>query len=89
MGALLVVAVKVRGDVRGMVTWIGVNFLITVFFAGISWQGHLGGFLGGVVLGLAIVYAPRKDRTTWQLAGVLLVAAVVAAGTLARVVLLA
>ena len=28
--------------------WIGINFLITVVWRRhISWQGHLGGFLGG------------------------------------------
>ena len=51
MGALLVVAFKVGGDVRGVLTWIGINFLITfVFVNNISWQGHLGGFLGGAGL---------------------------------------
>ena len=50
MGALLVVAIKVRGDVRGMLTWIGINFVITfVLVRLISWQGHLGGFVAGVL----------------------------------------
>ena len=49
MGALLVVAHKVGGDYRGVLTWIGINFLITfVFVNNISWQGHVGGFLGGL-----------------------------------------
>ena len=32
MGALLVLAYKVGGDVRGVLTWIGINFLITFVF---------------------------------------------------------
>jgi membrane associated rhomboid family serine protease len=83
MGALLVVAVKVRGDVRGILTWVGINAVITFVFPNISWQGHLGGFLGGVLIAAMLVYAPRQRRTTWQVAGlttfgVALVVAVVA-----------
>ena len=77
-GRLLVVAIKVHGDVRGMLTWIGINFVITFVFVGvISWQGHLGGLLGGLLLGAACVYAPRERRTVWQTAGVVAVAVLV------------
>jgi membrane associated rhomboid family serine protease len=89
MGALLVIAVKVHGDVRGMLTWIGVNFVITFVFGGyISWQGHLGGFVAGVVLGLAMAYAPRSGRVAWQTAGATAVAVLVAVATAVRVTLL-
>ena len=64
MGALLVVAIKVGGDVRGILTWIGINFVITFVVAGISWQGHVGGFLGGLAIGAILVYAPRGPRRT-------------------------
>ena len=90
MGALLVVAVKVRGDVRGMVTWIGINFLITfVLVRLISWQGHLGGFVGGLLLGAVIVYAPRERRTAWQVSGLALVSLAVLVATVVRVAVLA
>ncbi len=80
MGALLVMAIKVRGDVRGMLTWIGINFVITfVFINSISWEGHVGGFVGGVAIGGILFYAPRGPRrTTIQVAGLVGVAAVVA-----------
>ena len=78
MGAMLVVAIKVHGDVRGMLVWIGVNFVITFLFLRlISWQGHLGGFIGGLLLGTVIVYAPRTHRTRWQTAGITAVAVLV------------
>jgi membrane associated rhomboid family serine protease len=90
MGALLVVAVKVHGDVRGVATWIAVNFVFTFLFVRlISWQGHLGGFIGGLLLGAAIVYAPRASRARWQLAGILAIAVAVAVATVARIAVLA
>jgi membrane associated rhomboid family serine protease len=69
MGALLVLALKVRADVSQLLMWIGLNFVFTVFGSGISWQGHLGGFLGGVTLAGILAYSPRERRATWQAAG--------------------
>jgi membrane associated rhomboid family serine protease len=90
MGGLLVVAIKVRGDVRGVLTWIGINFVITLLLVRlISWQGHLGGFVGGVLLGAAIVYAPRKNRTAWQVAGIGLVVVAILVATVTRIAVLA
>jgi membrane associated rhomboid family serine protease len=79
MGALLVLALKVGSDVNQLLVWIGINFAIT-FFAGanISWQGHLGGFLGGIALAGVLAYAPRERRTAWQAAGFACVAVLVA-----------
>ena len=85
MGALLVVALKVRGDVRGLVGLIAVNAVITTLGASfISWQGHLGGFVGGLVLGAVLVYAPRERRTLWQVVGMVAVLAVTLAAIAAR-----
>ncbi len=84
MGALLVVALKVGGNVQQILMWIGINFLFTVLWRGsISWQGHLGGFLGGVLIAAVLVYAPRHRRTAWQVAGL----SVIAAGLLASIAL--
>jgi membrane associated rhomboid family serine protease len=69
MGALLVLAVKVKANPQQILMWIGLNFVITVVFPGISWQGHLGGFLGGALIAAVLVYAPRPRRTLWQSAG--------------------
>jgi membrane associated rhomboid family serine protease len=67
MGALLVLVVKSRGPVNQILMWIGLNFVFTVLGRGsISWQGHVGGFVGGVLLTLMLIYVPRKRRTLWQ-----------------------
>jgi membrane associated rhomboid family serine protease len=72
MGALLVMALKVRGDVQSILVWIGINVAITLYGRGsISWQGHLGGFLGGLLLMSLFAFAPRgARRNLWQGAGV-------------------
>jgi membrane associated rhomboid family serine protease len=71
MAALLVLAYKVRGNVQGILMWIGINAVITVVGRGfISWQGHLGGFLGGLALAVIIVYAPRPRRSLVQAVGI-------------------
>ncbi len=90
MGALLVMAFKVGGNLQPILGWIGINFLITVVGRGfISWQGHLGGFLGGLLIAAVIVYAPRTRRTAWQAAGLTAIAAVVAVLIVVRTAALA
>jgi membrane associated rhomboid family serine protease len=70
MGALLVIAYKQRADVSQLLIWIGINAALT-FFAGanISWQGHVGGFVGGIALAGVLAYSPRERRTAYQVAG--------------------
>jgi membrane associated rhomboid family serine protease len=79
LGALLVLAYKVRGDVRSVLIWLGINVAYTFLGSGISWQGHFGGLLGGALVTAIVLYAPRKDRTRLQwlgIAGVVVVLAV-------------
>ncbi|GGL34055.1 rhomboid family intramembrane serine protease [Planomonospora parontospora] len=80
-GALFVVSRKLGYDVRGVLWLIGINVVVTFMIPGISWQGHLGGLVTGVVVAATLVHAPARNRTAVQLAGcaavlLLLVAAV-------------
>jgi membrane associated rhomboid family serine protease len=61
-GALAVVAYKVGGDFRNVLVWIGLNLAFTFTVPGISWQGHIGGLVGGTLVALAMVYAPKQNR---------------------------
>ena len=88
MGGLLVVAFKVGGDVRGILIWLGLNAVITFTFPNISWQGHLGGLLGGTAIAAALVYAPRERRTLAQTLGVGAVMLVVLVAIIARLAVL-
>jgi membrane associated rhomboid family serine protease len=90
MGGLLVLALKVRGDVSQLLVWIGINVAITVVGRGfISWQGHLGGLVGGILVAAVIVWAPRARRTPVQVAGLLTIGAVLLALVVARTLVLA
>ncbi|WP_238998531.1 rhomboid family intramembrane serine protease [Nocardioides limicola] len=63
LGAMLVVTYKLGGDYQQILMWIGINVVITIWGSSfISWQGHLGGLIGGLLLAAAIVWAP-KSRT--------------------------
>jgi membrane associated rhomboid family serine protease len=89
MGGLLVIAFKVGGDVRGILTWIAINFVITFLFTGyISWQGHVGGFVAGLLVAGALAYAPRERRALWQGAGIGVVALAVVVTTAVRVAMI-
>jgi membrane associated rhomboid family serine protease len=79
MGALAVMALKVRGQVQSVLMWIGLNLVFTFTVSGISWQGHIGGLVGGAVIGAAMVYAPRSNRSLvqWAVTGVVLAISVV------------
>jgi membrane associated rhomboid family serine protease len=59
--------------------------LITVVGrAFISWQGHLGGFLGGLLIAALFVYAPKDNRSRWQIGGAAAFAVLMAVAILAR-----
>ena len=90
MAALLIVGIKIRGDVQSLLVLVAINVAITVLGRGyISWQGHLGGFVGGLLVALALVYAPRGRRTFWQLLGMAVVAVAVLVAVVVRTVALA
>ncbi|GAA4124285.1 rhomboid family intramembrane serine protease [Nocardioides fonticola] len=89
MAALLIIARRVGADYQQILMWIGLNFLITLVGSSyISWQAHLGGFLGGLVVSAILAYAPRERRTAVQAGGLFAVGVVIAIAILARTVVL-
>lgn len=90
LGALLVVARKARLNSQWLVQNLVLGVVITVVgWQAISWQGHLGGFLGGVASAAVIAYAPRTHRSVLQWAGVGVLVAVLLALSLVRALALA
>ena len=91
MGALLFILWRQKADVRQLLMWLGLNVVITVIGYGtISWQAHLGGLVGGVVLAGIWVLVPhdsRRERTQWLAVGGLVV--LIAVGLVARTLMLA
>lgn len=64
-GMALLFMLRAREDVRGLLALLAVNVAIG-FLGPISWQGHLGGFVAGVLLGALFAYGPRARRTLVQ-----------------------
>lgn len=73
-GALAVVTLKVGGDFRNVLMLIGLNLAFTFTVPGISWQGHVGGLIGGLLVAVGMVYAPRERRAWIQFGSAALVA---------------
>jgi len=71
LGALLVLVLKVKGNAQSILLWLGLNVAYTFFGPGsISWQGHLGGLIGGAAIAAIIAYAPKQNRARIQWAGI-------------------
>jgi membrane associated rhomboid family serine protease len=68
LGAALVVTVRRGYDASWLLGLLGINLVITFTVGSISWQGHLGGLVCGLVLGAALAWAPRRHRTLVHLA---------------------
>jgi membrane associated rhomboid family serine protease len=67
MGAFVVVLVQQRQDLRGLLTLLGINLVIS-FLPGVSLIGHLGGLVGGAAT-TAVLVAARRHRAA-AIAGV-------------------
>lgn len=78
-GAYFVVAKRLRADTSQILGLLAINLVITFAVPSIDWRGHLGGLLGGGLIGLALVYAPRERRTLIQVTGTAAVLAVAVA----------
>ncbi|WP_082309857.1 rhomboid family intramembrane serine protease [Nonomuraea sp. SBT364] len=73
-GAVFVVGRRLNLDVRGIAVLLVINLAITFIVPNISWTGHIGGLITGAALAAALAYAPKNNRTLWQ---VLAIAAMV------------
>jgi Uncharacterized membrane protein (homolog of Drosophila rhomboid) len=89
IGALLVLALRLRGNVQNVLFWLGINLVFTFTNSGISWQGHIGGLIGGLATTALIAYAPRKDRSLIQWVGLAGIAVLALGGIIIRALALA
>lgn len=84
MGALVVVGLKVGGNVQSLLMWIGINVALTFTLSNVSWQGHFGGLAGGALIAAILAYAPREKRTEVQVAGLSAVGVLLVVATVVR-----
>jgi membrane associated rhomboid family serine protease len=81
--ATLIVVRKLGLDARFIVVAIALNFAVSLG-PGISLLGHLGGFISGGLLTLAMVYAPKASRTSLQILAIGVLVAIMVSAVLIR-----
>lgn len=62
----LILLIRAHQDVRFLLVLLAINVVFSLQ-GNVSWQGHLGGFLAGLVLGVVFAYAPRDKRLLLQI----------------------
>jgi hypothetical protein len=71
--AALVLAQRIKLDMRALLVTIALNFLITFTIPGISVEGHIGGFVVGGLATAAIIWlptvVPNQPRLVLQVYG--------------------
>ncbi|MEY9992740.1 membrane associated rhomboid family serine protease [Streptomyces sp. V4I8] len=84
-GATAVLMRRLNYDMRPIIALLVINLIFT-FSPGfnISWQAHIGGLVAGVIIGYAMVHAPRERRALVQYGACALVLAVVVLMTVLR-----
>ena len=83
-GATAVLMRRLRYDMRPVIALLVINLIFTFGWSNIAWQAHIGGLVGGVVVGYAMVHAPSRRRTLVQYGACAVVLAVVVVLTLVR-----
>ncbi|MFI9601735.1 rhomboid family intramembrane serine protease [Streptomyces sp. NPDC052043] len=85
-GATAVLMRRLNYDMRPIIALLVINLVITFGWGNIAWQAHIGGLVAGVVVGYAMVHAPRERRALVQYGTCALVLVVVIVLTLLRTV---
>ncbi|RAX19103.1 MULTISPECIES: rhomboid family intramembrane serine protease [Actinomyces] len=85
--AVFVIQRRFGRDTSTIVGLLVINVLISVLGTNISWQGHLGGFLTGLLLAAIYAWAPRERRTAVGVWGTVGVAVLLVALAAARILL--
>jgi membrane associated rhomboid family serine protease len=86
LGAMLIIEWQITGRLAGnAMTWIVINLVISFAIPNISWGGHVGGLIGGILITLAYAGWRERGRAAYGHLGLtgVLGLAVVAAGSVA------
>ncbi|MFC7915220.1 rhomboid family intramembrane serine protease [Streptomyces sp. NPDC057386] len=83
-GATAVLLRRLNQDMRPVLALLAINLIFTFSWSNIAWQAHIGGLVAGVVVGYAMVHAPRERRALVQYGTCALVLAAIVLITLLR-----
>jgi len=83
-GATAVLMRRLKYDMRPVIALLVINLIFTFGWSNIAWQAHIGGLVAGVVIGYAMVHAPRERRALVQYGTCALVLVAVAVMALLR-----
>ena len=76
-GAFFVINRRLGRENTALLVLIAINLAFGFVVPHIDWHGHLGGLAAGALTAVAIAYAPRRSRIVTQVAGTVLVLALV------------
>ncbi|MBC9726406.1 rhomboid family intramembrane serine protease [Streptomyces sp. TRM68367] len=65
-GATAVLMRRLNQDMRPVIALLVINLILTFGWSNIAWQAHIGGLVAGLVIGYAMVHAPRERRALIQ-----------------------
>ncbi|WP_338063842.1 rhomboid family intramembrane serine protease [Actinomyces ruminis] len=85
--AVFIIQRRFGRDTSTIVGLLVINVLISVLGTNISWQGHLGGLLTGLVVAAIYAWAPRERRGAVGAWGTVIVAVVLVALAATRMLL--
>jgi membrane associated rhomboid family serine protease len=83
-GATAVLMRRLHYDLRPIAALLVISLILTFGRDDIAWQAHVGGLVGGVLIGYAMVHAPRERRALIQYGTCALVLLAVVVVTLIR-----
>lgn len=75
MGAVFALRKAMGVDVRQLIIVLAINLAIPFFVPGIAWQGHVGGFVIGFLIGLVFARTRRPQDRRAQILGIAGIAA--------------
>ena len=66
MGAFLVIQRGLGGNSKQLLVLLGINVVVS-FIPGIAWQAHLGGIVGGALIGFVLMRTRRPNQKILQI----------------------
>ena len=80
-GSVLILAMRLRLDIAGILGIIVLNAVLGFVIPGINWRAHLGGLIVGSLVTAAMVYPPKQYRTAVTVVAIIAVLVVCVAAT--------